>query len=443
MTTLYNPQKVEKHFRKYSKYVSELKSYYSNLSRQFKFTSKDKYKVNSLLDGEASEALRNLVPSLVRKKHGIFFTPLKISRMIANRISEKIETNIRIYDPCMGSGDLLLSCAKRIIKKGYSFDSNLEIIVNKIQGIDLYEPFVDLAKLRFILLAAKLSEDYKYLEDYNKISKKLKNFKTGNSLTIPLKFSKNDFIIVNPPYFQTNSFGNYSWTKGKTQFAAIYIDELIKRADIGTQLIAILPDVLRSGTNYEKWRSHILRNCDLLKVKILGRFDEFTDVDVFLLHLEINKNLKKNLINFKKPNENKTPKLNDLFNVKVGTVVPFRNKDSQKKQSYLTCKEANWWGETVKFSKTKFDGNLFLPPFVVVRRTSSPSEKHRAYASYVKGNKKIAVENHLIIISPKDGNADLCKELLVKLKDEKTNKWLNEKIRCRHLTVESIKSIPW
>jgi len=443
MTTLYNPLRVEKHFGNYSKYVSELISYYSNLSQKFKITNKDKYKVNSLLDGEASEALRNLVPSSVRKKHGLFFTPLKISRLIAHSISEENESNIRIYDPCMGSGDLLLSCAKRIIKKGYSFDSNLEIIINKIRGIDLYEPFVDFAKLRFILLAAKLSEDYKSLEDYKKLIKKLKNFKTGNSLTIPLKFSKNDFIIVNPPYFQTNSSGNYSWTKGKTQFAAIYIDELIKRAERGTQLIAILPDVLRSGTNYEKWRSHILRNCDLLKVKILGRFDEFTDVDVFLLHLEKNKNLKKNLVNFKRPKDIKTPKLDDLFDVKVGTVVPFRNKDSHKKQSFLTCKEANWWSETVKFSKTRFDGNLFLPPFVAVRRTSSPSEKHRAYATFVKGNKKIAVENHLIIITPKDGNADLCAKLLVKLKDKKTNKWLNEMIRCRHLTLEAIKSIPW
>jgi len=36
-----------------------------------------------------------------------------------------------------------------------------------------------------------------------------------------------------------------------------------------------------------------------------------------------------------------------------------------------------------------------------------------------------------------------CRELLRSLKDERTTHWLDERIRCRHLTVAALDELPW
>ena len=57
-------------------------------------------------------------------------------------------------------------------------------------------------------------------------------------------------------------------------------------------------------------------------------------------------------------------------------------------------------------------------------------------------NEYIAVENHMIIASPKSGKVEDCIALLNILKSRETNDFLNNRIRLRHLTVSAIKDIP-
>jgi Pyridine nucleotide-disulphide oxidoreductase len=45
----------------------------------------------------------------------------------------------------------------------------------------------------------------------------------------------------------------------------------------------------------------------------------------------------------------------------------------------------------------RFKGRTFVPPFVVVRRTSRPGDKHRAVGTIISGRSSVAVENHLIV----------------------------------------------
>lgn len=52
------------------------------------------------------------------------------------------------------------------------------------------------------------------------------------------------------------------------------------------------------------------------------------------------------------------------------------------------------------------------------------------------------VENHLIIIQPIDGQLQTCRKLLKKLKSNSVQEWINQRIRCRHLTVPAIRDIP-
>jgi hypothetical protein len=55
----------------------------------------------------------------------------------------------------------------------------------------------------------------------------------------------------------------------------------------------------------------------------------------------------------------------------------------------------------------------------------------------------VAVENHLIVFLPKNNKLSECKRLLRVLKSRKTDQWLNNRIRCRHLTVRSLNELPW
>lgn len=55
----------------------------------------------------------------------------------------------------------------------------------------------------------------------------------------------------------------------------------------------------------------------------------------------------------------------------------------------------------------------------------------------------MAVDNHLIVAEPLTGGAARCQELLEVLDGPKVVHWLDERIRCRHLTVTVVRSLPW
>jgi hypothetical protein len=55
----------------------------------------------------------------------------------------------------------------------------------------------------------------------------------------------------------------------------------------------------------------------------------------------------------------------------------------------------------------------------------------------------VAIENHLLVLRPKDDSPKTCEELLGLLSLQRTNEWLNRRIRCRHLTVGALADLPW
>ena len=126
--------------------------------------------------------------------------------------------------------------------------------------------------------------------------------------------------------------------------------------------------------------------------------------------------------------------------------MPHRDPHSGQPCAYLEARLAPPW-DSIRVDENsqgrRYAGTTYKPPFVVVRRTSSPSEKYRATATIVLGNRQVAVENHLIILVPKNETVTECIELVKRLKHTKTNNWLNERIRCRHLTVSALRDLPW
>lgn len=63
--------------------------------------------------------------------------------------------------------------------------------------------------------------------------------------------------------------------------AALFVEKVLRFCLDGTKVCALLPDVLRSGTRYQKWREWVIKNSFIEKVEIVGRFDKYADVDVF------------------------------------------------------------------------------------------------------------------------------------------------------------------
>lgn len=59
------------------------------------------------------------------------------------------------------------------------------------------------------------------------------------------------------------------------------------------------------------------------------------------------------------------------------------------------------------------------------------------------GEDAVAVENHLVVLRPLDGSQAACEQLLGVLDSEATSQWLDRRIRCRHLTVGALQTVPW
>ena len=69
-------------------------------------------------------------------------------------------------------------------------------------------------------------------------------------------------------------------------------------------------------------------------------------------------------------------------------------------------------------------------------------DAQRAVATIINMPNSVFVDNHLIVLTPKSGTLRDCKKAIEILKDSKTDDWLDDKIRCRHLTVKIVSKIP-
>lgn len=428
---------------RFTEYTDEILRFFDELNKlNLSNTALDNIPFH--LNGKASIELKRLIPFNILKENGIFFTGSNLSNIVASKISGIIKNGGAVLDPACGAGDLLLACAKYLSLKE-DYQKTLEFWSTRLFGYDLHPPFITAAKLRLALLAAHRSSIHSNNVVINNINSIFK------SLCVHDFLKKDDFqndfdcVIVNPPFGYSKAPKNCQWASGKVQTAALFIEQLLKNSYNNQKIVAILPDVLRSGSRYEKWRQLVQNYSKKIDVEIFGRFDTSTDVDVFILNISVGKS------KFQKVTDKwlqlvsigNLAKISNNFEVRVGPVVPHRDPKKGPWYRYLDCNTAIPWGEIDKLKKRRFPGTTFKPPFVVLRRTSSPSDKKRVIATLVKGSSPVAVENHLIVLIPKDGTVKTCKSVLANLKRSETTEWLNKRIRCRHLTVPALKELPW
>lgn len=411
--------------------------------------------IEASLNGELSKTLRKLVPTKTLQDSGAFFT----GELMADSLIDPFKSNVSltevVLDTSCGGGNLLLSYARHLpILR--TLGETLYAWGRCLKGFDIHPQFVRACRTRLALLAAQRGitlHGHTFLtSSVPELEKAFPHILVANSLTV--EWPKANIILLNPPFNIVPVTVGCRWATGRVSQAAQFIIKCLQDENSnGSTVRAILPDVLRSGSRYTKWRREVEKLSTIKEIKILGQFDHKTNVDVFLLTLSVVKPPESNRKNwtFTAPvdSQYKHETIGDLCDVKVGRVVPHRDLEEGPKYPYLDVKQLPpWTSITPGAAYRKFLGNVSETPFVIVRRNSRSKDVNRAVGTIVESNSSatselVAVENHLLVLRPKSGSSDDCKKLLMILQDQRTNDWLNEQIRCRHLTVGAVQSIPW
>lgn len=415
--------------RPYSKFLDELRRALSNgVHADFK----------PLLDGRAATRCLALVSEASVRRLGAFFTPSYVARKVVRQLSVKAWANAVVFDPACGAADLLLPVAARLPVR-VTASATLRLWNEHLSGCDVSSEFISAARLRLVLLAAKRGARLDGTPDA--LAALLSNLCVADGLSTAYGYEHSTHIIMNPPYGRVPRTVQ-PWREGTITAAALFVERAARLAAPGTQIVALLPEVLRTGSSYANWREHVGQFVLRSRPQSIGLFSEHADVDVFIQRFT----RRRMAVALPSPRRQKSSNrtVGHKFAVWVGAVVPHRHKNSGPELRYLHAGNTSAWSEIKRIAETrKFRGRTFKPPFVVVRRTSRPGDSHRATATLVLGKRMVAVENHLLVIVPRRGGAALCRALVRLLRSPQTTEYLNRTMRCRHLTTASVSCLPW
>ena len=399
--------------------------------------------IDAALDGEPSSHLRRVVPLEQLRTSGAFFTGGRLARSAIAHILAKAPKDAIFLDPACGAGDLLISCAREL-GVSRSYGATITQWGNSIAGIDLHTEFIRATKLRLALLALNRVAKRENV-DPSAIDAAFPKIRVGDGLLLGLPGGRPLCIVLNPPFTAVGAPDGCPWAQGSVSLAALFVERYVLTAPEGTRIASILPEVLRTGTRYEKWRSMLQQGAEIERCRVFGRFAPWADIDVFFLDLLVrpsNRRFRRNW--WQGRNEQNISKIGDYCEVHVGSVVPHRDPKQGPCRPYIQSRllARTRLVDAIE-QRREFAGCVFTPPLVLVRRTSRPGDKPRASATIVTGKEPIAVENHLIALLPRAGTLAACHAIADVLESPKTTAWLDSRIRCRHLTVSALREIPW
>ncbi|MGI4820708.1 MAG: hypothetical protein ACRYFV_05795 [Janthinobacterium lividum] len=411
------------------------------------------HSIELAINGQLSKTLRKHVPMTDLQASGAFFTGESMADQVVASIPEAELTTLTALDSACGGGNLLLALARRL-PLAATLAETVAQWGQQLHGMDIHQQFVRATRARLMLLTTLrgLAEVGPAFFECRIPTPALAFPKIvqADSLSPEVNWPPVKYYLLNPPYNRVFVPKWYRLATGRASQAALFIHKGLKQAQAGTIIRAILPDVLRSGSYYNKWRRHVALTAVAQPIQALGQFDEDTNVNVFLLSLEVREQVLEQPIEWVncQPAPVGTSTIGQKYSVRVGRVVPHRDKEEGEIYPYLDVHSVPAWGNIIADLKARrYTGTTFKPPFVVVRRTSRANDPCRAVGTIVRASnaqvaKQVAVENHLLVVRPDSGLLSDCEALLAQLRDPRTSDWLNERIRCRHLTVGAVQSIP-
>ncbi len=203
---------------------------------------------------------------------GSYFTPKFIAEKI---VDEYIKKDVRVLDPCCGTGQFLLSFSNRIKNPKYIYGFDIDpiaVFITKLNLIIRYKNFNFVPNIYLqngLLNSDNLSSFYQSID----------------------KLSDFDFIMTNPPW--GSHFNNstlyelkniYSEVKSLESFSYFLIKsiKLLKRDGI---LSFILPESILNIKIHKDIRKFILDNTQILKIVKLGRV--FSNVFTEVIRLDL------------------------------------------------------------------------------------------------------------------------------------------------------------
>lgn len=408
--------------------------------------------VNEALDGGAPAALRRLATIQDRRDAGAFFTSSTLADLAWTPLLPTIDENSIVVDPACGAGSLLIPGLRALLAR-----DDPRQVSNRLRGCDIVSTFVEAARAR---LALTIASSLRSLQQQDLTNLRFPGLQQGDALTQMENLLEGaTHIVLNPPYNPIIAPDACTWASGKVNHAALFTESTVRHMPTGSRMVAILPEVLRSGPRYAKWRNAISQMANIDHITPWGAFDSQTDVDVFLMYLSkrsanhgpisdgqvtVTQLAGHGIDHHKDASPGTEPQVSHHFNISVGAVVPHRHAEIGPVRSFATARELPAW-QTISelVSQRRFSGRCEPPPFVAIRRTSRPGQAPRAIATIVAGTEPIAVENHLIVARPIDGSLAKCEELLDWLRQPKITEWLDKRYRCHHLPVGAIKLMPW
>jgi hypothetical protein len=394
--------------------------------------------LHPLLNGVPYATFRREVDIDTRRELGAFFSGDAMATALSDLLTDSLDTDALVLDPTCGIGDLLLARAA-ILPLAATLETTLATWGERLAGFDIRPDLVDLCKVRLCMLARArggFSDHVDPLEAFPQI--------LAQDMTAPDSrelLARADAILFNPPFGKTTWHEKLDWASGEINAAAIFLDYLVGSVRPEVPIAAVLPEVLRCGSRYNRFRMHLSALGFEGAFEVHGRFDSWTDVDVFSTLLR-RPDVPGLLWAVETAQTGQT--IDDIFEVRVGTVVPHRDPVTGPCRAYICAKTTPAWETAFTPSiQREYTGRTFNPPFVAIRRTSSPSDKIRAVGTVIVGDEAVAVENHLLVALPRGGSVQICEALLAVLRMADTNDQLNELMRCRHLTTGAIKALRW
>jgi hypothetical protein len=404
--------------------LSEFVTVFDEATASYFDGSSSKSAPSSLLNGQAGAEIRRLLPLAERRRLGAFFTPHELGDELVARLRSS-RGPVTVVDPCCGAGDLLLAAARAIEGPLRAGTTSANFV-----GVEMVDQFSRVARMRFELLLRT--------SDIHIAGR----FAVGDGRTAPV-IEEATHILLNPPYASVLSHDGCEWAQGKVNGAAEFLARILVRLQPGAEVSAILPEVLRSGTRYRRWRTFVTARLDIDTPEPKGRFDPWTDVDVFVLRGRA-RSLDETATRDEWVRTATGPTVGERFEISVGALVDYRSPLVGAAVPYLSAKDFPAWSTIPRIDRhRRFSGRLHSGPMVVVPRTSRPGEPHRARAALVTDLRGVAVENHLLVLRPRRGGVSECRRLLSLLRSQHVSDWLDRVIRCRHLTVGAMASIPW
>jgi hypothetical protein len=429
----------DQRFAAYEPYVESLRSLVGRaLARG---SSADE--VEAALDGAASRALAKLVDRPARREAGAYFT----SGLWKERLLDVLPAQVSgaWLDPACGAGDLLICVARRLpIRRTLAATLNEWALA--LHGVDLHPQFVEAAKLRLLALAASrhAARHPRSKPSTIDLDSLFPYIRVGDGLAA-LRESHPDLegIIMNPPFTTQTAPQDLGWGTGGVTMAGIFLDTAVTW-NHGKRVVALLPDVVRTGSRYAALRRRVEVRLSSGTVGDIGEFGPDADVDVFVLAgIAAPQSPGGTMKWWPEPLASAVP-LSIFARVSVGTVVDNRDLHEGPWQPYLTARELGREA-TMEVPERRRQSNRppEVPPFVVLRRTSRPANGGRALDPVVVlGKTPVVVDNHLIVLRPHVNSLDACHLLAQKLSSTQVASWLEGRIRLRHLTTQAVGEIP-